>query len=255
MTSRALAVCAVLTCLGFSCATTTKLAPLAPRSVEVPVPLQQEQLAAAARQAVAETVGKLEYPELAGKVARVQVAAVYPPSQEDLLGFVAAAAEGELAERGVRLEPKAVPQATILQTSAPPPQPDFVASLTLDASGVDVTAEPQLTGPFALMGVGGGLMGLGLIGAVIGALSYTTALLAVGGGAGALGLPLLLFGAVWAANPPAHYIADARVKMAVSVQPSVPGIRGQRRAGEGHKAARYEPEKQGGLRRTMFLPY
>jgi hypothetical protein len=116
-----------------SCAT-WKLAPLQPVARDTPVPFQQEQLAGAVREAIAESVGSLNLQELSAKLGRVQVSGVFPPDQ-GFLDFVAAVAEAQLVQRGVRIEPRLPLHVTA--TSAL----DFVLSITLDSSGVDVTME------------------------------------------------------------------------------------------------------------------
>lgn len=244
-------VVAWLSLLFFNCATTAKLAPLSPLAQSIPVPMQQEQMAAATRAAVTQAVNALDMTDLAARQARVQVSGAFPPSDHELLDFVGMVAEGALAERGVRIEPKAVPHAVLLQNSVPLAQPDFIASLTLDTSGVDVTMVPQLTGPIVLMGIGGGLMTLGATTAVIGLFAFSGALAAIGGGLGLLGLPLLIIGAIWAGSAPSHYVADARVKLALTVQPVTSALRPQRRTGEGTNTVRYEPNKAGGLKARL----
>lgn len=237
-----------LSALLLNCAATARLAPLSPLAQDIPVPMQQEQMAAAARLAVNQAVGALDYTDLVGKQARVQVAGSFPPSDHELLDFVAAVAESQLAVRGVRIEPKAVPHALLLQNNGPVLQPDFVASLTLDASGVDLTMEPQLTGPIVMMVVGGGTMLLGGTTAVAGLLAFSSAIAAIGGVLGVLGLPLLIIGAIWASVAPNHYIADGRVKLAVTIQPVASMVRAQIHQGEGTNSIRYEPNKAGGLK-------
>lgn len=238
-----------------NCAATTKLAPLAPLAQGVPVPLQQEQMAAAARTAINQAVSALEFQDLTGKQARVKVAGAFPPSGHDLLDFVGAVAESQLAERGVRIEPKAVPHAVLLQNNAPLPQPDFVASITLDASGVDLTMIPQLTGPIIMIAAGGGAMALGLSATVVGLLTFSTAALVIGGALGAIGLPVLIIGAIWASFAPQHYIADGRVRLALTVQPVSTSVRPQTRAGEGTNTVRYEPNKAGGYKPRLPFPF
>jgi hypothetical protein len=234
-----------------NCATTSKLAPLSPLTHDIPVPMQQEQMAAAARTAVKQAVGGLDFSELIGKVARVQVAGVFPPSNHDLLDFVGAVAESELAQHGVRIEPQAVPHAVLIQNNGTLIQPDFVTSLTLDAAGVDLTLEPQLTGPIVMMAVGGGSMVLGGSVILLGAAAFSFGISIIGGVLGVIGLPLLIIGAIWAATAPSHYIADGRVRLAASVQPVTLLIRPQTKRGEGTNSIRYEPNQAGGLKPRM----
>jgi hypothetical protein len=104
-------------------ATTSKLAPLEPIGRTVPVPLQQEQLATAAREAVQKAVGLFDGQDLAGRLARVQVAGAYAPSDHDMLDFIGGVAEAKLAAKGVRIEPKAVPHSVLVQTGPPLVQP------------------------------------------------------------------------------------------------------------------------------------
>lgn len=240
-----------LSLLFTNCATTSRLAPISPLIQDVPVPLQQEQVAAAARAAVIQAVGSFDYIDLAGKQARVEVSGSYPPSDHDLLDFVAAVAEGQLAEHGVRIDPRSVPHAVLLQNGPTVSQPDFVASLTLDAAGVDLSTVPQLSGPIILMGVGGGSLLLGGSTVGLGALAGSSGIAIVGGVLGLIGIPLLIIGAVWAALAPHQFVADARVKLLASVHPVSNIVRAQSRPGEGTKTVRYETNKAGGFKPRM----
>jgi hypothetical protein len=236
-----------------NCATATKYAPLSPLAHDIPVPMQQEQIASAARAAVAQSVSHLELADLVGKQVRVQVSGSYAPSEGELLDFVGAVTESELAMRGIRIEPRAVPHAVLLQQAAPTPTaalanlPDFVASVTLDAAGVDLTSVPQTTGPIVMMGVGGGSLVLGGLTTLLGATG-STALIVLGLIVMSVAVPVLIAGIIWAAFAPNHYLADARVKLGLTIQPVNNTVRAQTQRGEGNTTVRYEPNKSGGLK-------
>lgn len=244
-----------------SCAVSTKYAPLSPLAHEIPVPMQQEQVASAARAAVAQAVAGLDLNDLVNKQARVQVSGAYAPTEGELLDFVAGITESELAMRGIRIEPRAVPHAVLLQQAPVTPTgalanlPDLVASVTLDASGVDLTTVPQLTGPIVMMAVGGGSMVLGGITALLGAAAFSSGIAIVGAILAMVGLPVLIAGAIWAAFAPNHYLADARVKLALTVQPVNSSVHAQTKRGEGTTTVRYEPNKAGGIKARAPLAW
>jgi hypothetical protein len=231
-----------------NCAATTKLMPLGPHVASVGVPMQQTHLAEAARQAVAQSVGQLDYADLNGKVGRVQVSGVLQPPGDDTLAFIGTAAEGVMAERGVRIEPRRPSLAVLVtgpQALSPVvlPTPDFVLSLTVDAAGVDLTGTPQYTGPIALTASAGSLLLVSVASMFIGFPYYYSSSggwLALGGVSGGLSLAALVSGLIWLANPPRQLVADSRVKLVATVQPTTAAIKSQQHPGAGQKTVKLE---------------
>lgn len=229
-----------------NCAANSKLMPLGPHVASVGVPMQQTHLAEAARQAVAQSVGQLDYADLNGKVGRVQVSGVLQPPGDDTLAFIGTAAEGVMAERGVRVEPRRPSLAVLVtgpQALSPVvlPTPDFVLSLTVDAAGVDLTGIPQYTGPIALTATAGSLLLVSVATIFVGLpYPYYTAWHAIGGVSGGLSLAGLISGLIWLANPPRQLVADSRVKLVATVQPTTAAIKSQQHPGAGEKTVKLE---------------
>ncbi len=218
------------------CAAQRRLMPVSPEPASLAIPLQQEHLAVAARAAVTEAVSQLDAAALADKFARVQTSGAVGISGESL-AFMGAVAEGELAQRGVRIEPKPRLAGVTVQSGSGqnldglPPSPDFVLSLSVDAAGVDYVATRKFTAPLAVLISSGGLFLLGLASFGIGQASFDRNWIAPSLVVQGLGITGALVGLVWLLFPPRDLEADARVKLTASVQPAAPGLKGQQAKG------------------------
>ncbi len=141
-----------ITLIMFSaCATNKQLMPTSMEIISPRLPIQQELISNAARQAISETCKKIEFRNYAGKKARIEINGVFPHSNKDLLDYIAGAVEAKAAEEGVLVEMSPVSRELILDEQFPRSEnlhnnnatisPDLRLLVSVDWGGIDYSKE------------------------------------------------------------------------------------------------------------------
>src|SRR5439155_23355753 len=155
------------------------------------IPNQQRIVAQAAQEAVSHAVADraLGLAQFAGKSGRVEVNGVYPQSDSDLLDYVAAAVEGEMALAGMRVIPRAAPvrvrtegdgpaQVMVSASSMPEPPdqaPEVRMVASLDWGGIDFEDRKYVVGSHVAATIVIGILTLGIGGILYAAVAKLTA--------------------------------------------------------------------------------
>jgi hypothetical protein len=206
------------------------------------VPNQQRLLALSTDEAVA----RLDFKPLAGKKVIVEISGVFPHSRNEVLDYIEGQVEGKIARDGglviaaeqVVVVPDAqagsgatagpIPNATLSLT---PNDADFRVLIGVSWGGVDTNDRQELN--TSLLGKQLGVIGGGVLAALIGAATGDATTASVLGGLGGLAV---IGGSSWVLvqRPTAHvYRLLGRVRLSVNAIPIVPGGTAFQTIGEG----------------------
>ena len=147
------------------CAYNKELAPVAPAFTAAHVANQQRVMALA----VDEAVEALDLSKLSGKTVSIEIAGVFPHSDEELLSYLTMQVEGKAVRAGAKIVKPGLPQVVVPGISNPVslpeklPTPDYRIGIAVSWAGIDnrhkvTTDEKRLTGQVgtALGGIVGG---------------------------------------------------------------------------------------------------
>jgi hypothetical protein len=214
-------------CAFAACTYSKEYIPVDPRPAGLRVPTEQKLVATAVAQAVSQASEQLKLSQYAGKSGQVEVNGVFPATQHELLDYVAAQFEGEMAHSGMAVvaRPQYPDQVTSLTVPARPcdekdvKKPDVRLVASLDWGGIDYTDKKTVNG--------GKVVGM----IVVGILTF---------GIGAV---------IWAlADSPTDHtlVLDSRVRMTVRAIPGAPGVAPAIAGGEGSARIVIDPTSDSG---------
>lgn len=188
-------VCAVLGLTG--CGWIKEFTPIKPEAVRVRMPNQQRLLSLSVAQSITAACGPggINLSLYRGKYARVEVNGVFPHSEADLLEYIAAGVEGELAKAGVQVVPRPLPQVVRtesptdrvsiavqpLAVSEPAHKVDLRVVVSVDWGGIDYKDQK-----YTKTGLLAGQLILGLAGVTLGSMTLGLGLGLDGKGGGAI---------------------------------------------------------------------
>jgi hypothetical protein len=270
-----LAVCLIASILGSGCGSFLKeFAPINPGSVSLRVPNQQRLLSQSVLQAVTSAAAdaSLNLAQYAGRSALVEVNGVLPHTQEDLLDYVAAAVESEIARAGLRVVPRPPLQRFAVRgeggegmmvniiprpIEGPPQSADLRLVASVDWGGVDYQERKYI--------VAGRLAGqLGLLGGGLffGSIAYGVGLSRGDFLGGITAGTLFMFGGpiaagIWrlARSPTARtFTLSGRVRVTLRAIPVAAALKPAQGVGEGEARMIIDTESASGYTNSMALP-